>query len=92
MSEITIYKGSPSGEIVQDRRSLPRPTGSYVLVRVTHSGICGSDQHFLHRDMVLGHEGAGMVEGVGDRVRELKVYVSFLPSLSLSYSFFEDCS
>lgn len=46
-----------------------------VLVRVKASGICGSDLHVLHGrsnistlPLVLGHEGAGVVEAVGERV------------------------
>ena len=48
----------------------PRP--GEVLIRVAASGICGSDLHVLHGrsvvarlPMVLGHEGAGVVEAVG---------------------------
>ena len=33
-----------------------------VLIKVTHSGLCGTDEHYKHADMVLGHEGAGVVE------------------------------
>jgi S-(hydroxymethyl)glutathione dehydrogenase/alcohol dehydrogenase len=46
-----------------------------VLVRVAASGVCGSDLHVVHGrsvidafPMVLGHEGAGVVEAVGDGV------------------------
>jgi S-(hydroxymethyl)glutathione dehydrogenase/alcohol dehydrogenase len=51
------------------------PGPGEVLVRVAASGICGSDLHILHGrsvidsfPMVLGHEGAGVVEEVGDGV------------------------
>jgi S-(hydroxymethyl)glutathione dehydrogenase/alcohol dehydrogenase len=51
------------------------PGPGEVLVRVAASGICGSDLHILHGrsvidafPMVLGHEGAGVVEHVGDGV------------------------
>ena len=50
-----------------------------VLVRITHSGICHSDLHRVttgNRDwetpMILGHEGAGVVEHVGEGVTGIK--------------------
>ena len=56
------------------------PGAGEVLVRVAASGICGSDLHVVHGrsvidafPMVLGHEGAGVVEQVGDGVRHLAV-------------------
>ncbi|MEW1906710.1 MULTISPECIES: zinc-dependent alcohol dehydrogenase [unclassified Streptomyces] len=51
-----------------------------VIVRVTSSGICGSDLHlyevfgpFLDPGDILGHEPMGIVEEVGPEVRNLKV-------------------
>lgn len=74
MTSVIQFKGSPSGEIIQQTVPITEPTDDNVLVRVTHSGICGSDIHFRHRDMVLGHEGAGIVEKVGPRVVDMKKY------------------
>jgi S-(hydroxymethyl)glutathione dehydrogenase/alcohol dehydrogenase len=50
-----------------------RPQGREVLVRTVATGVCHSDLHViegqsrfsLDRPMVLGHEGAGIVESVG---------------------------
>lgn len=42
------------------------------LVRITHSGICGLDEHFEEQDIVLGHEGVGFVEAVGSAAKSLK--------------------
>jgi S-(hydroxymethyl)glutathione dehydrogenase/alcohol dehydrogenase len=53
----------------------PRP--GEVLVRIAAVGICGTDLHVVKGDwdrpkpMVLGHEGAGVVEAVGERVEGL---------------------
>jgi S-(hydroxymethyl)glutathione dehydrogenase/alcohol dehydrogenase len=54
------------------------PQAGEVLVRVAASGVCRSDLHVLeghspvaHPPMVLGHEGAGVVEEVGPGVRSL---------------------
>jgi S-(hydroxymethyl)glutathione dehydrogenase/alcohol dehydrogenase len=51
------------------------PREGEVRVRLAASGVCGSDIHMLHGrsnaatfPMVLGHEGAGVVESVGPGV------------------------
>ena len=67
------------------------PGPGEVLVRVAASGICGSDLHLLHGTsvinsfpMVLGHEGAGIVEAVGEAVTSVApgdaVVLSWAPS------------
>lgn len=63
---------------------VPEPTllaATDAMVRVTKAGICGSDLHFLNNGgdlgMVpgtrLGHEFVGVVEAVGDGVRDIRV-------------------
>jgi threonine dehydrogenase-like Zn-dependent dehydrogenase len=49
-----------------------------AIVRLTASAICGTDLHFVRGTMpgtkegrILGHEGVGVVEQVGDYVRNL---------------------
>jgi alcohol dehydrogenase (NADP+) len=42
-----------------------------VLIRTTHSGLCTTDVHAKDKGCGLGHEGVGIVEGVGDGVRNL---------------------
>src|ERR1041385_8727451 len=51
-----------------------------VVIRVTSSGVCGSDLHlydvmspFLEEGDVLGHESMGIVEEVGPQVTEVAV-------------------
>jgi threonine dehydrogenase-like Zn-dependent dehydrogenase len=71
MVEFTVYKGSKDGRIVQGTTS--KEVGpDEVLVRVTHSGLCGTDIHYKTADIVLGHEGAGVVEQLGKNVKTLK--------------------
>jgi threonine dehydrogenase-like Zn-dependent dehydrogenase len=61
MVSFTVFKGSKEGKIVKSTSTREiRP--DEVLVRITHSGLCGTDEHFKYKDMVLGHEGAGVVE------------------------------
>lgn len=55
------------------------PRRGEVLVRVHASGVCGSDRHVLDGEWpmptptVMGHEGAGVVEAVGDGVVDVAV-------------------
>lgn len=55
------------------------PGPGEVLVRLGASGVCGSDRHVLDGEWhlptptVMGHEGAGVVEAVGDGVRDVAV-------------------
>lgn len=72
---------------VEDLR-LARPVGDEVLVRILGVGICHSDvaardqQLPVPMPIVLGHEGAGIVEAVGPDVTHVKagdkVVLSFL--------------
>jgi S-(hydroxymethyl)glutathione dehydrogenase/alcohol dehydrogenase len=56
------------------------PVGREVLVRTAATGVCHSDLHVadghsrysLDRPIVLGHEGAGVVEAVGDAVTAVR--------------------
>jgi threonine dehydrogenase-like Zn-dependent dehydrogenase len=56
--------------------AIEEPTDA--IVRLTASAICGTDLHFVRGTMpgtkegrILGHEGVGIVEEVGDYVRNL---------------------
>ena len=57
---------------------LEGPKQGEVLIEYTASGICHSDYSILHgvmggrAPMVLGHEGAGVVQEVGPGVKDLK--------------------
>lgn len=61
MVSFTVFKGSQNGKIVKSTTT--REVGpDEVLIKVTHSGLCGTDEHQRHRDIVLGHEGSGVIE------------------------------
>jgi S-(hydroxymethyl)glutathione dehydrogenase / alcohol dehydrogenase len=59
---------------------IDKPLGREVLVRTAATGVCHSDLHVvdgqgrwpLDRPIVLGHEGAGVVESVGADVSTLR--------------------
>ena len=70
--EFTVFKGSKDGTIQQATTRKDDLTGDDVLVRITHSGLCGTDVHYRHADMALGHEGTGVVDAVGPGVKDLK--------------------
>lgn len=59
---------------MERRTQRPDPTEDEVFVRITHSGICGTDEHYKHANIVLGHEGAGVVEAIGHKVTALAMY------------------
>jgi alcohol dehydrogenase len=69
---------------------LAEPRRDEVLVRVAAAGLCHSDLSVINGDrprqvpMVLGHEGAGIVERVGEGVQDLcagdHVVFVFVPS------------
>ncbi|OCT48213.1 putative formaldehyde dehydrogenase AdhA [Cladophialophora carrionii] len=70
MVDFTVFKGGKEGIVkaTSHREVGPRE----VLVKITHSGLCGTDIHYKEQDMGLGHEGAGTVENVGKEVTLLK--------------------
>ena len=70
--DFTVYRGSKDGSIVKSTVHHDNLQGDQVLLKITHSGLCGTDEHYRSTDQVLGHEGAGIVQEVGPGVRELK--------------------
>ena len=61
MVSYTVFKGSKEGKIIQATTSREIKPDE-ALVKVTHSGLCGTDQHYRYAGIGLGHEGAGIVE------------------------------
>lgn len=69
---------------------LDPPRKSEILVKLTATGLCRSDEHLVDGEIPMsfpvvgGHEGAGVVAAVGDNVAHVKegdsVVLSFLPS------------
>jgi S-(hydroxymethyl)glutathione dehydrogenase / alcohol dehydrogenase len=68
------------GDVGVEEVELDEPKAAEVLVRVAAAGVCHSDLHFANGalgdgrwPMVLGHEGAGVVEAVGESVTNVRV-------------------
>ena len=68
----------PGKPIEIEELDLAGPRAGQVLVRYRYAGLCHSDIHIQHGDMdarlpmVLGHEGAGVVEDVGPGVSKVR--------------------
>ncbi|KAJ5947741.1 hypothetical protein N7466_000756 [Penicillium verhagenii] len=66
-----VFRGSKEGKIVGDTTT--RTLGhNEVYIETTHSGLCGTDEHYLKSGMVLGHEGVGVVRQIGPDVKNVK--------------------
>jgi S-(hydroxymethyl)glutathione dehydrogenase / alcohol dehydrogenase len=69
----------PSAPLVVAELELDEPRRDEVLVRVLASGICRSDLSYMDGKwpaplpIVLGHEGAGVIEAVGEGVSESRI-------------------
>jgi len=77
---------------------LAEPRAGEVLVHMAAVGICGTDLHSVKGEWVrptptvLGHEGAGVVEAVGEGVSSLAVGDEVVLSWAPSCGQCEDCS
>jgi L-iditol 2-dehydrogenase len=71
------------GRIEMEDRPIPTPGPSDVLIRVSSVGVCGSDTHYYRQGrvgtfvveapLVLGHEAAGTIVGVGQRIDSSRI-------------------
>lgn len=70
---------SPERPLALETLTVEDPRAGEVLVRLGASGVCHSDLHVLDGEWpaptpaVLGHEGAGVVEAIGDGVLDVAV-------------------
>lgn len=80
----------PGKPIEIEELELTSPKEGEVFVRYTHAGLCHTDMHVALGDfparmpIVIGHEGAGVVEEVGPGVNRVKpgdhFVAAFIPS------------
>ncbi|HWT92694.1 MAG TPA: Zn-dependent alcohol dehydrogenase [Solirubrobacteraceae bacterium] len=83
-----VFTGPGTPVEIADLELAP-PRAGEVEVRITAAGVCGSDLHVVRGEwdvpmpVVLGHEGAGVVERVGEGVTSLSpgdhVVLSWVP-------------
>ncbi len=77
------------GQLTIEEVNLAPPKQREVLVRICAAGVCHSDLHTLRGELravpplVLGHEGAGVVEAVGSEVTRCRpgdrIVINWLP-------------
>src|SRR5689334_23987988 len=78
--EAAVFR-KPHEPLTIETVDIDAPTRREVLVRTVATGVCHSDLHVvdgvgrfpLDRPIVLGHEGAGIVEAVGEDVTSVRV-------------------
>lgn len=61
----------PDGQIKESTSTRAELRADEVFLKILAAGLCGTDAHFHHLDMVLGHEGVGVVQGL---VRKSVIY------------------
>jgi S-(hydroxymethyl)mycothiol dehydrogenase len=74
-----VVLGEP-GSVALEEITVGQPGPNEVLVRIEATGVCHSDLHVIEEDgwhhalpVLLGHEGAGTIESVGEGVESLAV-------------------
>jgi S-(hydroxymethyl)glutathione dehydrogenase / alcohol dehydrogenase len=87
MKAAVLYAPHTAQQIEQV--DLDQPRQNEILIRLTHAGVCRSDHHVISGALpmpvpiVLGHEGAGVVEKVGPGVTRFEagdhVSLNFTP-------------
>ncbi len=75
MKTIAAVSYEPGRPLIVEELELDEPKVGEVMVKMAAVGLCRSDYHVMAgnrpvgmRPMVLGHEGAGVVEAVGPGV------------------------
>ena len=67
MAQAFVFRGA-EGKVKKSSAEIPELKANEVLVKITHSGLCGTDLFFTGAGCALGHEGVGTVENVGSAV------------------------
>ena len=63
------------GKFVIDTITIANPKEDEIIVKIKAAGLCHTDHDSLHwgKPIILGHEGAGIVEKIGANVTNFKV-------------------
>ncbi|GAA1582492.1 alcohol dehydrogenase catalytic domain-containing protein [Leucobacter aridicollis] len=74
-----VYHADSGDRLAVETLTLDPPGHGEVRIAVRAAGVCGSDRHVIDGEWnvplpaVMGHEAAGVVEAIGQGVRELAV-------------------
>ncbi|RDW61682.1 hypothetical protein BP5796_11574 [Coleophoma crateriformis] len=68
----TTYRGV-EGSPKSAQSKVPELGPLDVLVKITHSSLCGTDLAYIPYGIALGHEGIGVIEKVGSAVTRLNI-------------------
>jgi D-arabinose 1-dehydrogenase-like Zn-dependent alcohol dehydrogenase len=71
--DFTVFKGSKTGDIVEAKGHCDLGP-SEVIVKISHCGVCGTDEHYRHADQGLGHEGVGIITEAGSSVHNVSEF------------------
>lgn len=95
MTRAAVLVATDAPLVIRDDVEVESPRAGEVAVRIVASGVCHSDRSMQDATLpiplpaVLGHEGAGIVEEVGDGVRGLSpgdhVVISWVPQCRACY-------
>ena len=75
MSEVKAAVADGKGGFAIQYITVGEPKGDEVLVEIKASGVCHTDWDSLswEKQIILGHEGAGVVAAIGERVTRVSV-------------------
>jgi D-arabinose 1-dehydrogenase-like Zn-dependent alcohol dehydrogenase len=71
--DFTVFKGSKGGKVTE-AKGHREPGPSEVIVRISHCGVCDTDEHYRHYDQGLGHKGIGVITEVGSFVHDVSEF------------------
>jgi len=90
MKAYQILKPRITKELVLDKQKMMNPPQGWITIRVSASGICGTDLHIFLGEylgdypIIPGHEFSGDVVAIGDKVDKFQIgdRVAIEPNLS----------
>ena len=85
--------------LIIEELDLQDPNENEVLVKVSGAGVCHSDYHYIdgHRaipakPIVMGHEGSGIIESVGNNVKSVSPGDKIIFSMDAMCGFCRNCT